>query len=222
MSGWMGKRRLDELEGSCQVGTFCSCSLLYQHDYAPTLRGLFKSPDDTTSAVQDRNENDGWTVAKYLLEHERGTSFAAGIQQKLKEVKRIAAVESSGNDALINDFDFSKKIAQAEIQLLGIDITEQRIISGISVGSGGPADPSALKLMGSEVSQAIDDLAVQAVGQFAQPDFSNVREGRTNWSAGPDYAIPLVGRYLNNRASTIYGGSSEVQRNIISKVLFGL
>lgn len=167
-------------------------------------------------------ENDGWTVAKYLLEHERGGSFASGMKQKLNSIKQIAAQETHSDNLLINDPDFNRKLADAEIRLLGVDTTEQRIIAGISDGSGGPGAPSTLKLMGSEVGQMLDELALQSIALYAHPDFLHAREGRTNWSAGPNYAIPVAGSYLNNRASTIYGGSSEVQRNILSKVLFGL
>ncbi|MEO0981298.1 MAG: acyl-CoA dehydrogenase family protein [Pseudomonadota bacterium] len=169
------------------------------------------------------DENQGWTVAKYLLEHERGGSFAAGMKRKLAVLKSMAADEPSGaGDRLIDDPDFACRLADAEIAVSGIDITEQRIISNISTGTAGPADPSFLKLRGTEMTQKLDELAVEAVGQYALPEFVAAREARANWAPGPDCAIPVVGTYFNNRAATIYGGSSEVQRNIMSKVLFSL
>lgn len=167
-------------------------------------------------------ENDGWSVAKYLLEHERGGSFAAGMKRKLAVLRRIAREEEVAGGRLIDDPDFARRLADAEIAVSGIDITEQRIISRLSAGEAGGADPSFLKLRGTEMTQVLDELALEAIGHFAAADYLPAREGRSNWHPGPDHAVPLAGMYLNNRAATIYGGSSEVQRNIMSKVLFGL
>ncbi|MEM6625958.1 MAG: acyl-CoA dehydrogenase family protein [Pseudomonadota bacterium] len=167
-------------------------------------------------------ENDGWAVAKYLLEHERGGSFAAGMKRKVAALRQIAVDERQGDGRLIDDPDFAYKLADAEIAVSGIDITEQRVISKISNGTASGGDPSFLKLRGTEMTQRLDELAIEAVGVFAAPDYQPTREGRANWAPGPDYAIPLTGTYLNNRAATVYGGSSEIQRNIMSKVLFGL
>lgn len=167
-------------------------------------------------------ENDGWSVAKYLLEHERGGSFAAGMKRKLSTLLRIAREETDDGRRLIETPGFAASLAEAEIAVTGIDITEQRIISKISDGTASPADPSFLKLRGTEMTQKLDALLVAALGVYAGPDYRAAREGRANWAPGPDYAVPVLGAYLNNRAATIYGGSSEVQRNIMSKVLFGL
>ncbi len=169
-------------------------------------------------------ENAGWTVAKYLLEHERGGAYAAGIRRKLGAVRSIAGANSDGDarHRLIDNPGFARRLAEAEIALESLDITEQRVISRMSTGGGSPADPSLLKLKGSEMTQAVDELAVEAIGHYAAPDFRAAREGRANWAPGPSAAIPITGLYLNNRAATIYGGSSEVQRNIMAKVLLGL
>lgn len=163
-------------------------------------------------------ENQGWTVAKYLLEHERGGGFAPRLRANLARVR--AAAEGSG---VLAGPEFQRRLADVEIETDAIDIGERRIISEMSLG-GRPADAgaSALKLRGTETLQRIDELFVEAVGLWAAVDYRDVRHNSANWMAGPDFAVSAMGRYLNNRAATIYGGSSEVQRNILAKVGLGL
>ncbi|MDX2237203.1 MAG: acyl-CoA dehydrogenase family protein [Hyphomonadaceae bacterium] len=168
-------------------------------------------------------ENDGWTVAKYLLEFERGSSFAPRLEAMLRKVRRLAADEAQDGARLIDDRDFVTRLSALEVQAAAVAATERRLISTLSTGGNpGPSASSMLKLSGTETMQAATELALEAVGAYAAPDFTAARLGRVNWAPGPAHAIPVTARYLNNRASTIYGGSSEVQRNILAKVALGL
>lgn len=170
------------------------------------------------------DENDGWTVAKYLLQHERGGGASApSLFAAVDQIKAIASQESETGGRLIDEPHFAQRITALEIDVCAIDMTERRIISKLSSSAPTGAAPSMLKLASSELRQEIDILACEAIGTYTHPDFFDAREGDlSNFRPGPDHAIPVVGQYLNDRASTIYGGSSEVQRNIMSKVLFGL
>ncbi|MEL7453970.1 MAG: acyl-CoA dehydrogenase family protein, partial [Pseudomonadota bacterium] len=167
-------------------------------------------------------EDDGWTVAKHLLEHERAGSYAAAMQRKLSHLKQISQEARNGETRLADDPVFSSRLAQANIDVTAIDITEQRLLQSMSNGSSVPAGPSFLKLRGTEATQQLDELLMDAIGHYSSPDYLAAREDRANWIPGPDHAIPIVGTYFNNRAATVYGGSSEVQRNIMSKLLFQL
>lgn len=163
-------------------------------------------------------ENDGWSVAKYLLEFERGSSYAPRLKAQLRRLKRVAREEG-----LAGDPDFVRRIAEIEVKADAIDIAERRLISAMSQGGRpGDAQSSLLKLQGTEALQQVDELLIEAIGTYAQVDQKPARHGRSNWSVGPDRAISPMGRYLNNRAATIYGGSSEVQRNILAKLGLGL
>jgi alkylation response protein AidB-like acyl-CoA dehydrogenase len=170
-------------------------------------------------------ENQGWTVAKYLLEFERGGSYAARIRGLLRSVKAIAAQEA-GDDGgpLWADRDFRRKTLSVEVELQAVDWTERRVIAGLSQGGPvGDATASMLKLKGSETMQKVTELAFEALGGYGAPDqraslgaFSNTPP------VGPDYARTPTARYLNTRAATIYGGSSEVQRNILARTALAL
>jgi len=168
-------------------------------------------------------ENKGWTYAKYLLEFERGNAYAPGLMHMLRKVKKIAALERSDDGgALIEDPDFRRKIAELEIAVESLNATELRIFSGRGAGKAvGPAS-SMLKLAGSETQQKITELALEAVGTYAAPfvrdTFAPTNEGR----AGPDYAGPAAPAYFSYRKTTIYAGSSEIQKNIITKLVLGL
>jgi alkylation response protein AidB-like acyl-CoA dehydrogenase len=162
-------------------------------------------------------ENQGWAVAKYLLEHERGGSYAARIKANLRDARAIAAVEGvSPADPLM------RRIAALEMEADAIDITERRIVAALSQGANAGVASSQLKLTGTEAIQRVNEVMVEALGVWAAADYAAARHGQANWAPGPDHAVPVMGKYLNNRAATIYGGSSEVQRNIIAKAGLGL
>ena len=169
-------------------------------------------------------ENDGWTVAKYLLEFERGGAYAARLKGALGQVRRMARAESQNGAALASDFDFQRKIAELEIEISAVEITERRVISGVSTGQNvGASISSMLKLKGSEATQRVTELAVEALGAYAIADQrASLGLGANMPPVGPEYAATPVARYLNTRAATVFGGSSEVQRNILAKVTLGL
>ncbi|MEM9842670.1 MAG: acyl-CoA dehydrogenase family protein, partial [Pseudomonadota bacterium] len=144
-----------------------------------------------------------------------GGSFAAGLKRRLAQIQAIAVAKAT-------DLQFQTKISAAEIRVRSIDITEQRMISRLSNGDASGAEPSLLKLQGTEMVQELDELAIEALGDHAAPDYLDARYGKSNWRLAEPEDVPIMGLYLNNRAATIYGGSSEVQRNIMSKVVLGL
>jgi acyl-CoA dehydrogenase len=182
--------------------------------------------DDVRVPVANRvgEENDGWTVAKYLLEFERGGSSAPGLEIGAKKVRALASKEANGGGAtLMADSSFAAKLADAEISIKALEITEHRILSAMSAGQNpGPAS-SMLKTCGTEMRQRIDELAVEAIQYYATPDQMDARTTGSNVEPiGPADAMKSVPAYLNNRAGSIYGGSNEVQRNIMAKLVLGL
>jgi acyl-CoA dehydrogenase len=169
-------------------------------------------------------ENDGWTVAKYLLEFERGGNYAAGIQSNIEKIKQIASVERSDTgESLLEDDAFLKSLSETEIKAQALLMTEHRIMADIAErGHPGPAS-SILKSRGSNLKQEVDMLTVEAVGYYTMPLQNEARQPFSNVEKiGPDHALTAFPSYLNNRASTIYGGSDEVQRNIMAKFVLGL
>ncbi len=166
--------------------------------------------------------NKGWTYAKYLLTHERtniaGVGFAsAGLEQ----LKRIARLELSAGKPLIENPLFAARIAQVQIDLMAMATTNLRVISAAAAGQAPGAESSMLKVKGTQVRQEINALTMQAVGPYAMPFPSEAVDG-DNAPIGPDYARARTGQYLNNRKLSIYGGSNEVQRAIISKAILEL
>ncbi len=183
--------------------------------------------DNVRIPVSNRvgKENDGWTVAKYLLEFERGHSFAPRIRGMMRLVNEIARGEMDGHGrTLRDDLDFRRKVADIEIALDAVDFTERRVISQLSAGkNAGNAAASLLKLKGTETMQAATELALEALGLYAAPyQRPELGEGANESPIGPAYGATITARYLNTRASTIYGGSSEVQRNILARIALGL
>lgn len=167
-------------------------------------------------------ENAGWTVAKYLLEFERGGSYAARIRGMLWRARDMATDTPSGEGRLIDDEAFRHKIAALEVELIAVDFTERRVIASMTVGRNvGDATASMLKLKGSETLQKATELALEALGDYAAPYQREALEDGQQ-PIGPAFAAAPTAQYLNARASTIFGGSSEVQRNILSRVVLGV
>jgi alkylation response protein AidB-like acyl-CoA dehydrogenase len=171
-------------------------------------------------------ENEGWSVAKYLLEYERGGGSAAmRLKASLRKIRRIAEREANGaGETVWDNTDFRLRFAQMQTEVMALDGMEQNVVAGLSVGRGpGDASASTLKLIVSTLGQSINRLALEAIGYYAMPDQRKVLELRFNETiVGPDDAVAVTARYLNNRAATIFGGSSEVQRNILARVALGL
>ncbi len=168
-------------------------------------------------------ENDGWTVAKYLLEFERGGGSAPGLKVSLDRLRTMAREERGDGVALLDDPAFRGRLAAAEIAVEAIEVTEHRVMTALSAGKNpGPAS-SMLKTQGTEAMQRIDELAIETAGYYAGVDQIEAREpGSNETPVGPEHSLVAMPRYLNNRAASIYGGSNEIQRDIMARLVLVL
>ena len=166
----------------------------------------------------------GWTYAKFLLSHERSGIARIGLaKRELHRLKAIAAAETVDGVPLIETKSFREKIAAVEIDLMALELTNLRMIAAEKSGQAPGAEANMLKIKGSEVQQTLTELMMEAVGPYALPfDPDALEAGWNGEPIGPDYAAPLAGTYFNYRKVSIYGGSNEIQRNILSKSLLGL
>jgi hypothetical protein len=162
-------------------------------------------------------ENKGWTCAKFLLAHER-TNIAgvAASKNGLRKLRAVAEAEGLGDDPL-----YQRKLADLEIDLLALEFTELRTLARESAGKGPGPESSLLKIKGTEVQQRLTELMVEAVGAYALPDRRAIRSGNLG-PVGPDWAGRAAPTYFNMRKTSIFGGSNEIQRNIIAKMVLGL
>lgn len=160
-------------------------------------------------------ENDGWTVAKYLLTHERGGQWSPRLRKQWGRLAKMLADRPDGDPGEIAAL--RRRLADLAIQLDAQEANEHQILSTLSAGgSPGPAS-SMLKMQGTELLQQLDELGVILAGDYAAPDQSKALHGlNVQLGVGPLDAITNTSRYLNNRAATVYAGSSEVQRNILA------
>lgn len=171
------------------------------------------------------NENAGWAVAKYLLVFERGgVEYAPILHVQLAYVKQMASRQRiRGGRSLLDDEVFRQRLARCEIDILALEFTEKRIKSALGAGKNPGALSSMTKILGTELQQRVSELGVDAIGPQAliwQPQA--LIPGDSSEPVGPEYAITAMARYLNMRACSIYGGSNEVQRGIIAKMVLGL
>ncbi|MEO9599205.1 acyl-CoA dehydrogenase family protein [Parasphingorhabdus sp.] len=169
-------------------------------------------------------ENKGWTYAKFLLAHERsGIAGVARSKRGVEQLKEIAAAEMLDGKPLIEDMGFATKISQLEIDLSALEITELRTLAGEQAGKGPGPESSLLKVKGTEIQQRLTELTLEAVGHYGAPDFRSFpNDGSNDFPIGPDYAHHAAPTYFNMRKTSIYGGSNEIQRNIITKMILGL
>jgi len=170
-------------------------------------------------------ENKGWTYAKYLLGHERtGIAGVAKSKRKLEKLREIAGLERNSSGPLIEDPDFKSKVANVGVKLQALEVTNLRTLSAVSAGTS-PGDASSiLKIRGTEVEQELNELLMQSIGYYAlayQP--GRLFNQQSNMlPIGPDHAVGLMEEHLLRRAASIYGGSNEIQKNIIAKAIMGL
>ncbi len=167
-------------------------------------------------------ENKGWTYAKYLLGHERTGIAAVGrSKRELTFLKQLAMRENRRGAPLLHDPAFAAKVATLEIELMALEMTVLRVISDEGKGPGPQA--SMLKVRGSELQQQLTELMVEAIGPQALPFDPDFLDGGAPHSAGgDDLAAPLAAYYFNYRKTSIYGGSNEIQKNIITQMILGL
>ena len=169
-------------------------------------------------------ENMGWTYAKFLLAHERsGIAGVARSKRGVERLRTLASTELLDGEPLIEDRDFARKISQLEIDLTALEFTELRTLAGEAQGKGPGPESSILKIKGTEIQQRLTELTLEAAGNYGHPYFRGFPEDGSNTRPiGPDYAPASAPLYFNMRKTSIYGGSNEIQRNIISKMILGL
>ncbi|MEM6390158.1 MAG: acyl-CoA dehydrogenase family protein [Pseudomonadota bacterium] len=164
-------------------------------------------------------ENQGWTIAKYLLGHERhniaGTGFSVAA---LEGLKRLGGEVRRGGTPLSATPWFTRALAEIEADLEAMKITNLRMLAAAEAGGAPGAEASMLKIKGTVIRQALNDLARRALGPAAAPFPSEALEG--NMALVPDGHAHEAASYFNNRKISIYGGSNEIQRNILAKGLF--
>ena len=170
-------------------------------------------------------EGKGWTYGKVLLQHER-TSIAgvARSQYRLSRLKEKIRNSENTQPSLTGDNDFLKKIGQLEIELKALEFTELRTLAAVSVGKAPGPESSLLKIRGTEIQQKLDELFMEAAGYFSLPyvpqQYNLNSDPEEHVGFGADSVSSLV--YFNNRKASIYGGSNEIQKNIIAKHVLGL
>ena len=166
-------------------------------------------------------ENKGWTIAKFLLSHERTGIAGVGFSmQALEEVKVLAHTIRRGAKRLIDDPLFAARLAKVEIDLEAMKITNLRMLfQAQKQGAPGP-ETSMLKIKGTVINQELRDLARRALGPLAAPFPGHITDG--NILFGPADTAFNAARYFNNRKTSIFGGSNEIQRNILTKTMLEL
>ncbi|MFK7914124.1 MAG: acyl-CoA dehydrogenase family protein [Pseudomonadales bacterium] len=168
--------------------------------------------------------NQGWTVAKYLLEFERGGGGSAAHQTGLARIRNLAAQASTGSGTpLAEDPDFKRKLDATDVQLQAIQYSEFRIMAALSGGQNPGPESSMMKNLSANMGQRLTELAVETIEHGAlvhQPEARTV--GSNVPVIGPEGGTTAFARYFNMRASSIAGGTNEVQKNIIAKLVLGL
>jgi alkylation response protein AidB-like acyl-CoA dehydrogenase len=182
--------------------------------------------EDVEVPLENRvgEENSGWTYAKFLLGHERTNIAGVGVSKReLLRLKRIASEERKDGRPLLQDPAFAARLAQVEIDLMALEITNLRVLAAEAERRAPGAEASLLKIKGTEIQQELTELMMHAVGPYALPFRREVmRERFSGAPIGPAYASPLAAAYLNLRKASIYGGSNEIQKNIIAQTILGL
>jgi hypothetical protein len=168
-------------------------------------------------------ENQGWTYAKFLLTLERtGIAEIGPSRQRLRRLKEIARAEPAAGGALIEDAGFRNRIAEAEIGLTALEYTNLRYLAEEAAGRDIGPKASLLKVRGSEIRQRITELCLEALGHYACPFPGPALDGGNEPPIGADHAMGPAADFLYSRAATIYGGSNEIQKNIMAKMVLGL
>ncbi len=171
-------------------------------------------------------ENRGWDYAKFLLGNERVGIARVGVSKaRLMRLRELAKLERVGDKPMIEDRHFREKLTAVEIELRALEMTQLRVVASDGHNKHGKPNPasSILKIKGSEIQQATTELLMDLVGPYAMPYSAEVEPEGDNdpMSIGPDYAAEAAPTYFNWRKVSIYGGSNEIQRNIVAKAILG-
>jgi len=170
-------------------------------------------------------EDEGWTVAKYLLEFERGGGGAsARLKIALGELRSIAQRQPDGGGAsLAEDPGFAARIDQLEIRTMALEFTERATLARLERGGSPGPESSLAKNTSVDIGQTLETLLLEAIDYYGLPHANLISlNGHTGEWPAPDYAETITARYLNGRAASIFGGAREVQKNIVAKVVLGL
>ncbi|HEU4384544.1 MAG TPA: acyl-CoA dehydrogenase family protein [Anaeromyxobacteraceae bacterium] len=169
-------------------------------------------------------ENEGWTYAKFLLGHERTNIAGVGaLKREMVRLKRIAGRETRRGRPLSQDPAFARRLAEVEIELMALELTNLRVVQAEAERRAPGPEASLLKIKGTELQQAVSELMMQAAGPHALPFRPEALDpGFAGEALGPEHAAPLAATYLNLRKASIYGGSNEIQKNIIAQAILRL
>ena len=182
--------------------------------------------DDVRIPVSQRvgAEGQGWDYGKFLLEFERAGGASGEYKAAIQKLRGMCASQLSGQMPLIRDPYFATELSKLEIGVMGLEMTERRIMSSVAAGQRPGPEGSVLSATGVEINQRISELAVEAMDYYASPLPPPSPSGMVNDDhyPGPSYGAAVTGKYLNKRAASIYGGAKEIQREIISKAVLHL
>jgi len=172
-------------------------------------------------------EHRGWDCAKFLLGNERtGIARVGYSKQRVQRIKELAARVMAGDKPLIEDERFREKVAAVEVELKALEMTQMRVLAEDRHRTDRTPNPksSILKIKGSEIQQATTHLLLEIAGPLAvpyQPDSDDAQFGSNEPPEDLEWAAPAAPAYFNYRKTTIYGGSNEIQRNILAKAVLG-
>ena len=170
-------------------------------------------------------ENKGWDYAKFLLGNERSGIARIGIsKERLRRIRQLAGLTQDQGRPFLENRRFAEKLVAVEVELKALEMTQLRVVAADAKRQKGRPDPatSILKLKGSEIQQATTELLLEVTGPWAAPYAPEVGHGSNEPSIGPDWAAAIAPGYFNTRKVSIYGGSNEIQKNIIAKAILGL
>ena len=171
------------------------------------------------------DENQGWTCAKYLLTYERtGIAGIGSSTVALERLKEYAARQRKNGRPLIDDPAFAARLARVEIDFENMKTTNLRVVAAVESGGAPGAESSMLKVRGTQIRQELTSLYRRAMGPYALPFIEDALNDADydEPPIGPEDAAPAAAQYFNYRKLSIFGGSNEIQRNIISKMILGL
>lgn len=164
-------------------------------------------------------QDKGWTYAKALLAHERtGIAAVADSKRAIREVRELAEREVNGGKRLIDDPLFQKRLSDIEIELMALEFTDLRVLSQVATGGAPGAESSLLKIKGTEIQQAVQTLRMTVAAHYQGVLPTDIDSD----VLGNDYGSAARKAYMYGRAATVYGGSNEIQKNIIAKAVLGL